>query len=184
MKFYRIIFISIALSIVISSCISKEEKADIKQIEHMLDESKSAQETLNGPLLDSVKAYLDSANMSLKYFKSNPEDTLPIEAEDYWEAYYHMLSIEKMLGNFKNKHLPQINKDLELLQTQLTNLHHDIKKQLLEDSLRQEYMTKEDSAYQFIMHQVEDRIKNSRAYCKKYGENKADLKHLEEIMKD
>jgi hypothetical protein len=184
MKFSRIIFIAIALSIVISSCISKEEKADIKQIETMLNESKSAHETLNGPLLDSVKAYLDSSKMSLEYFKTHPEDTLPIEAETYWQAYYHMISVEKMLGNFKDKHLPQINKDLELLQTQLTNLQHDIKKRLLEDSLRQEYITREDSAYQFIMHQAEDRMKHSRAHFVKYGENKADVKRLEEIMKD
>jgi hypothetical protein len=184
MKFSRIIFIAIALSIVISSCISKEEKADIKQIETMLEESKSAQETLNGALLDSVSAYIDSAKMSLTYFKTNPNDTLPIEAEAYWEAYYHILSVEKMLGNFKNKHLPQINKDLDLLQTQLTNLHHDIKKRLLEDSLRQEYLTREDSAYQFIMHQVKDRMKHSRAHFVKYRDNKADLKALEEIMKE
>ncbi|MDA3910910.1 MAG: hypothetical protein PF448_06100 [Bacteroidales bacterium] len=184
MKFSHIIIIAITVSLAVSACVSKEEKADIKQVKNMLNESKSAQETLNGPLLDSVKAYLDSAKMSLQYFKTHPEDTLPIEAEMYWEAYYHILSVEKMLGNFKDKHLPQINKDLELLQTQLTNLQHDIKKRLLEDSLRQEYITREDSAYQFIMHQVEDRIKHSRAHFEKYEANKADLKSLEEIMKD
>jgi len=184
MKSSHILLIGLILSIIVSSCNSKEEKADLKQIETMLNESKSAQETLNGPLLDSVKSYLDSAKLSLQYFKSNSDDTLPIEAEVYWEAYYHMLSVEKMLGNFKDKHLPQINKDLELLQTQLANLHHDIKKRLVEDSLRQEYMTREDSAYQFIMHQAEDRIKHSRAHFEKYRENKADLKTLEEIMKE
>jgi hypothetical protein len=172
MKFSHIIIIAITVSLAVSACVSKEEKADIKQVKNMLNESKSAQETLNGPLLDSVKAYLDSAKMSLQYFKTHPEDTLPIEAEMYWEAYYHILSVEKMLGNFKDKHLPQIN------------LQHDIKKRLLEDSLRQEYITREDSAYQFIMHQVEDRIKHSRAHFEKYEANKADLKSLEEIMKD
>jgi hypothetical protein len=184
MKFTQILLIGIAISIIVSSCVSKEDKADMKQIESMLNESKSAHETLNGPLLDSVKAYLDSAKMSLQYFKSNPNDTLPIEAEMYWEAYYHMLSVEKMLENFKDKHLPQINKDLELLQTQLTNLNHDIKKGLLEDSLREEYTTMEDSAYQFIMHQVDDRIKHSRAHFEKYRENKADVKTLAEIMQN
>lgn len=184
MKLKYAFIIAIIAGFFFVSCSSQEEKESLKKIEQMIAESDLVYETMNGTLLDSVNAYLDSANIKLSYFKENPGDTLPIEAENYWESYYHMISVRKMLGNYKDKHLPRLNQDFEYSKKQLENLHHDIKKGLLEDSVRISYMELEDSAYSFIMDQADARMNHVRAHFGKYSNNHEKLDTLLQIMQN
>ena len=180
-KFSVIILIA---AIAVTSCMKKGDKEKITQIDNMLDQCKSINEDLKGSFLDSVNVYYDSTQISLAYFKENTSPKLPEDRQDLWQAYYHMLSVEKMLKNYKTKHLPQIEEDLALLEKQLNDLRHDIKEGVIEEELKEEYLQAEDSVLSFLTTIAEDRIHHARAHFQKYADNKEDVKTLVEVIED
>lgn len=166
------------------SCMSKEDREIISKIDTMLDECANIKNELKGTFLDSVNAYLDSAQINVEYFKGNTIPELPIDRQDLLQSYYHVSSVEKMLKNYKTKHLPQIEADLIQLEKQLNDLKHDIKNKLIEDELKEKYLQAEDSAYNFLTNVATERIDHARAHFQKYTDNHENVSILVEMLNE
>jgi hypothetical protein len=184
MTYIQKILILLLSTALLTACMSSEEKDAVNKIDELIEQNRSAYADLNGVFFDSVKTYLNLADEKMAEFKSVPIDSFTLELEDYWEARYHMQSVQKMLSNYENKHLPRLNKDLELSKLQLTSLRHDIKNNLISEEEMQKYLQQEDSVHQFIMGHATERIKHVRAHFSKYDENFDDFDTLIKLMKE
>lgn len=170
--------IAITFSILsIVSCKSESEKNAIAKIDQMIESNNKNIEILNGSLLDSVKAYQDSASQLTLLFKNSQIDTLP-ENDDLWLSFYNITSADKILKNYYTKHLTPLNENFKLSNTQLSNLMHDIKHSKISDSLINIYIHQEDSAYQLLNTIATSRIEFARTHIIKYQDNNKNVKLL------
>ncbi len=182
MKKTIIIGLSICFAI---ACTSKQDKEKIERIDTMLNQCSEMKQNLNGTLSDSVNQYYDSVKTSLSFLKTynniNEENTK--NHQDLFLAFYHVSSVEKILKKYNKKYRPQLENDLTLLEKQLTNLKHDIKKNSIDDELKEQYLQAEDSAFNAISKMTEARMKQVRIYINKYTENKDKVEKLTELLK-
>jgi hypothetical protein len=163
------------LSIV--SCKSELKKNAIVNIDQIIETNNNNREILNGSLLDSVKAYQDSASQLTSIFKSSRIDTLS-NNDDLWLSYYYITSADKILKNYYTKHLIPLNENFDLSNTQLSDLMHDIKHSKMSDSLINIYIHQEDSTAQLLNTIATSRIEFARAHIVKYQDNNKNVKLL------
>ncbi len=182
MKKGIIIGLGICLAV---ACTSKQDKEKIEKIDTMLTQCSEIKQNLNGTLLDSVNQYYDSVKTSLSFLNTYQgfNGEISQNHKDLFLAFYHVSSVEKTLKKYNKKYRPQLENDVTLLEKQLTNLRHDIKKNSIDDELKEQYFQAEDSAFNIISKMAEARMEQVRIYINKYTENKDKVEELTELLK-
>ncbi|MEA3448175.1 MAG: hypothetical protein U9Q98_06965 [Bacteroidota bacterium] len=171
------------LSILMLGCHNKKEKEAMNKIDGLLQQNKEIEQTMNGSFLDSVSAYHDSLAEMHEFFTSGEIETFP-ESPELRQAFHQTSNAEKILGHYKSRHLEKFNEKITTSTQQLEDLKHDIDNNLLEDSLIDNYLQKEDSVARFLYKRAHELIDFTRQQLPVYGENKDEIDKLKTLIKE
>jgi hypothetical protein len=172
------VYLSILIvAISLLACKSETEKQAVEQIDKLLQKNESVYQTLNGKIVDSVKAYHDSLDQMNQFFETHTIESFP-ENQSLTRAYHKVTNARKVLGHYTNRHLPQMNEKLKTSEQQLKDLRHDIENGLYEDSTITRYLNQEDSVMQFLVKGANSQIETARRYFDAYPENKVKIDSL------
>ncbi|MGC9331899.1 MAG: hypothetical protein ACP5DZ_08500 [Bacteroidales bacterium] len=175
--------IILCVSVLFTSCHSKKEKEAMNKIDALLQQNKELKQTLNGSFLDSVNAYHDSLVQMHEFFKAAKIETFP-ESPELRQAFHQTTNAEKILGHYKSRHMEKFNENITTSTRQLENLKHDIDNNLLEDSLIDNYLQKEDSVARFLQERAHELIDFTRQQLPVYSENKDQIDKLKTLIKE
>ncbi len=175
--------IIIGLSTLISACHNKKEKEAMNKIDGLIQQNKEIKQTLNSSFLDSVNSYLDSLTQMHAFFTATEIEEFPEEPE-LRQALHQTSNAEKILGHYKGRHLEEFNEKINTSSQQLKDLKHDIDNNLLEDSLMNKYLQKEDSAAQFLHKRAHELIDFTRQQLSVYEDKKDEINKLKSLIKE
>ncbi|MDA3818849.1 MAG: hypothetical protein PF590_00025 [Candidatus Delongbacteria bacterium] len=175
--------IILLVSVLFTSCHSKKEKEAMNKIVGLLQQNKEINQTLNGRFFDSVNAYHDSLAQMHEFFTSREIETFP-ESPELRQAFHQTSNAAKILGHYKSRHLEKFNEKITTSTQQLEDLKHDIDNNLLEDSLIDNYLQKEDSAAQLLQKRAHELLDFTRQQLSVYSENKDEVNNLKTLIKE
>lgn len=178
--FYTLILLIV---LVLASCKSEKEKQAIDKIDSIKEQNDKVIKKINGSFHDSVKSYLDSLTQLHAFFKDRKIEYLP-ENNKLRQALHQTRNAHKILDHYSNRHLESFNEKFEESNKQLLDLKQDIENSLLEDSLINEYVEKEDSAANFLKQRANELVEFTREHFKAYRDRKEDVNTLKARIRE
>ncbi|MFO7879568.1 MAG: hypothetical protein ACQES0_00290 [Bacteroidota bacterium] len=173
----KVFILIVTFTLALFACKSEKEKEALNTLGNLIEQNKSTEDMLNGEILDSVLAYQDSLDQLHDDITGRKIDKLP-ENQNLVTAYHATSNAEKILGHYTNRYLDKFNEKIEASNAQLEDLRHDIDKGLLEDSLINEYISKEDSVVQMLHRGAKSQISFARQQFTAYENNKEKVKEF------
>ncbi|MFP4663890.1 MAG: hypothetical protein ACLFM1_05640 [Bacteroidales bacterium] len=175
----KVFILIVTFTLAIFACKSEKEKEALNTLGDLTEQNKATEDMLNGEILDSVLAYQDSLDQLHADITGKKIDKFPENQDQNLVTAYHATSnAEKILGHYTNRYLDKFNEKIEASNAQLEDLRHDIDKGLLEDSLINEYISKEDSVVQMLHRGAKSQISFARQQFTAYGNNKEKVKEF------
>lgn len=169
--------------LVFASCKSDKEKQAINKIDSIKEQNGKVIQKINGSFHDSVKSYLDSLTQLHAFFKNRKIEYLP-ENNDLRQALHQTRNAHKILDHYSNRHLESFNEKFEESNNQLLDLKHDIENNLIEDSLINDYVEKEDSAAKFLQQNAIELVTFTREHFSSYRDRKEDVNTLKARIRE
>jgi hypothetical protein len=143
MKQTHLLFLSVTLAVLFSSCRSAQQREFIAEAKKLDNKVKELTTVFNNLPTDSIRQIWNAVNLNIQYVNSHA-GFIEDNASHFMKEFGPYASSGKILSRVIKKRMPIIKEQLEYTNTQVDNLLHDLRKGYLQDpDSAQLYLTRE-----------------------------------------
>jgi len=151
----KIFFVFIILIVIVSACINKETENKITKVDSLITETKNLQEKFFAINIDTVNYVFDILNENMEFLKQE-NLTIPNDSE-LKNKFANYGTIFKFLKKYLKRY-NGLQKEISFSENHLIGLKHDIKNDLLNDSLFLKYYNDEKKILETLTFEVEQNL--------------------------
>lgn len=156
----KTIIIIAFFGLLVVSCMSKKEKEAIKKTEEMLTRIENVRNTLTSEEIESYRGIYDTTKVYIEFFEHLPPNFE--RTDSIMNLIYYYGTVDKCFKKLHKNYISGILTDLDMSESQIKNLQHDINEGFFEDAEIDQYVHTEDS----ILTEIEQVAKSKIEYAK------------------
>jgi len=160
------LFVIILLCIFFFACKSEKQKEGLEKTDLMLQRIEVLENKLSDPQVEAYKKIYDTTKIYIAFFESLPPNYE--RTDSIMELIYNYGTVDKCFKKLHSLHLAQLSEALNLSKSQITNLRHDIDKDLFTDEEIDTYIHTEDSILSEIELLINSKLEFARIHAEKY----------------
>jgi hypothetical protein len=164
----RIIIILAFISILFASCMSEKQKEAVKKTDEMLTRIETVRSSLTSEEMESYRCIYDTTKTYIEFFEHLPPNFE--RTDSIMDLIYYYGTVDKCFKKLHKNYISGILIDLEMSESQIKNLQHDIEEGFFEDTEIDAYIHTEDSILSGIEQIAKSKIEYAKAQAGLYNE--------------
>lgn len=155
-------------SILLASCMSEKQKEAVKKTDEMLTRIETVRSSLTSEEMESYRSIYDTTKVYIEFFEHLPPNFE--RTDSIMELIYYYGTVDKCFKKLHKNYISGILTDLEMSESQIKNLKHDIEEDFFEDAEIDAYVYTEDSILSGIEQVAKSKIEYAKAQAGLYNE--------------
>jgi hypothetical protein len=155
-------------SLLLASCMSEKQKEAVKKTDEMLTRIETVRSSLTTEEIESYNSIYDTTKIYIEFFEKLPPNFE--RTDSIMDIIYYYGTVDKCFKKLHKNYISGILSDLEMSESQIKNLQHDIKEGFFEDSEIDKYVHIEDSILSGIEQIAKSKIEYAKAQAGLYNE--------------